>query len=122
MPGSAPALQLPSLATKGITLDFDGGELSSDAGFVPLALADQQLQLTALMAQAIEDLRDPAKVDHDVLSLLRERIYLIAAGYPDANDAQTLRHDPLLQAALGKPPHGDPLAGQSTLSRFENSI
>jgi hypothetical protein len=122
MPLSSPALELPSLATKGISLDFDGGDLSSDAGFIPLALADQQLHLTERMAQAIADLRDPAKVQHDVLSLLRERIYLIAAGYPDANDAQTLRDDPLLQAALGKQPHADRLAGQSTLSRFENSL
>ena len=114
-------LSLPSLGTKGVLLDFEGGDLSSDAGFLPLALADQKLGLTAALAAAMEDLRDPDKVQREVLSLLRERIYLIAAGYEDAVDAQRLRHDPLLKAALNKPPDGAPLAGQSTLSRFENS-
>lgn len=127
MPASAPtpvlpALELPSLARKGVTVDFDGGDLSSDAGFLPLKLADQQLGLTAALAAAIEDLRDPAKVQHEVLSLLSERILLIAAGYEDANDAQTMRHDPLLKAAVGRTPVDPALAGQSTLSRFENSI
>src|SRR5215210_689194 len=122
MPISTPALAVPSLGPKGLSLAFDAGELSSDAGLIPLALADQQLGLTHALAAAIEDLRDPDKVQHDVLSLLQERIYLIAAGYADANDAQTLRHDPLLKAALGKAPDGAPLAGQSTLSRFENSL
>jgi hypothetical protein len=117
-----PALELPSLARKGVTVDFDGGDLSSDAGFLPLKLADQQLGLTAALAAAIEDLRDPAKVQHDVLALLCARIYLIAAGYEDAVDAQTMRHDPLLKAALGRTPADPALAGQSTLSRFENSI
>jgi hypothetical protein len=96
--------------------------LSSDAGFLPLQLADQQLGLTAALAAAIADLRDPAKVQHPVLSLLSERILLIAAGYEDANDAQTLRHDPLLKVALGRTLADPALAGQSTLSRFENSI
>jgi len=127
MPVSAPtptlpALTLPSLARKGVTVDFEGGDLSSDAGFLPLKLADEQLGLTAAIAAAIEDLRDPAKVQHEALSLLCERIYLIAAGYEDAIDAQTLRHDPLLKATVGRTPADPALAGQSTLSRFENSI
>lgn len=122
MSASTPALVVPALGRKGLTVDFSGGDLSSDAGFIPLALADQQLGLTAAFATAITDFRDPEKVKHALLSLVRERVYLIGAGYADANDAQTLRHDPLLNAALGQAPDGDPLAGQSTLSRFENSI
>ena len=109
------------LGRKGVTLDFADGELSSDAGLLPLALADQQLGLTALAA-AIENLCDPAKVQHAVLALLQERILLIAAGYEDANDAQTMRPDPALKLALGQNPSDPPLAGQSTLSRVENSI
>jgi len=122
MPTSASPLAVPSLGRKGLTVDFSGGDLSSDAGFIPLALADQQLGLTAALAAAITDCRDPDKVQHDLHSLLRERVYLIGAGYADAHAAQTLRHDPLLKAALGRAPDGPPLAGQSTLSRFENSI
>ena len=122
MSSTALPLSLPSLGTKGVQLDFEGGDLSADAGFLPLALADQKLGLTTALAAAIEDLRDPSKVQHEVLSRLRERIYLIAAGYEDAVDAQQLRHDPLLKTALNLPADGDPLAGQSTLSRFENSL
>jgi hypothetical protein len=122
MSASSRPLAVPALGPRGLTVDFDGGDLSSDAGFLPLALADQQLQLTTALATAIEDLRDPDKVQHSVLDLLRERIYLIAAGYADANDAQQLRHDPLLKVALRHAPGGVPLASQSTLSRFENRV
>ncbi len=118
----APGIVIPSLGRKGLSVAFDGGDLSSDAGLIPLSLADQKLGLTELLSQAIEDLRDPDKLDHDVLTLLRERIYLISLGYTDANDAQQMRHDPLLKATVRKNPSDEPLAGQSTLSRFENSI
>lgn len=103
-------------------MDFDGGDLSSDAGLLPLALADQQLQLTQRLAAAIQDPREPAKVQHSLLTLCRERIYLIAQGYADGNDAQAMRHDPLLKVAVGKTPREGALAGQATLSRFENRV
>lgn len=119
---SEAVLTLPLPAPKPVQVDFDGGDLSSDAGLAALALADHQLQLTERLAAAIEDPRDPAKVEHSLLVLLRERIYLIAAGYADANDAQTLRDDPLLKLAVGKTPQAPPLAGQSTLSRLENAV
>src|SRR5262245_47952933 len=122
MSASPASLVLPLLPRKAVRVDFDGGDLSSDAGLLPLALADQRLRLTERLAAAIDDPRAPSKVTHSVLALLRERIYLIAQGYPDANDAQRLRHDPLLQVAVGQPPSAGPLAGQATLSRFENAV
>ena len=96
------------------------GAKSSDAGLIPLALADQRLELTEKLAQAIDDPRDPRRIDHTMHDLLRERIYLIAQGYADANDANSLRHDPLLKLALGRAPSEPALAGQSTLCRLEN--
>src|SRR5207302_6614336 len=94
----------------------------SDAGLIPLSLADQRMQLTARLAAAVADPRDPCRIEHSMLDLFRERIYLIAQGYEDAIDANTLRHDPLLKLAVGRSPEEAPLASQSTLSRFENAI
>ena len=122
MSGSQATLPLPWPGPKPVVLDFDGGDLSSDAGFLALAGADRQLRLTERLAAAIQDPRQPGKVEHSLLSLLRERIYLIAQGYADAHDAQTLRHDPVLKLAVGRTPAAAPLAGQSTLSRLENAV
>ena len=122
MSDSQPTLALPLVPRKAVHVDFDGGELSSDGGWLLLALADQQLQLTARMAAAITDPRAQDQVEHPLRALLQQRIYQIAQGYADANDAQTLRHDPLLKIAVGRTPGAAPLAGQSTLSRFENWV
>jgi hypothetical protein len=105
-----------------VTVDAEGGDLSSDAGLIPLSLADQRLGLTAQLAAALHDPRAPRRIDFTLHDLLRQRIYMIAQGYFDANDAQTLRHDPVLKLALGRTPQEAPLAGQSTLSRLENDL
>jgi len=115
-------LAFPALSRKPVTVAFDGGDLSSDAGLIPLALADQRMQLTTHLAAAIHDTRDGRRVDHSLHDLLRERLYLIAQGYPDQNDATSLRHDPLLKLALGRTPADASLASQSTLSRLENAV
>jgi hypothetical protein len=116
------AIDLPGLSRKPIALDFAGGDLSSEAGLLPLALADQQMQLTHQMAQALHDPRDPRRIEHSLHDLLRERVYLLAQGYADQNDANSLRHDPLLKLAVGRTPSDAPLASQSTLSRLENQV
>jgi len=115
-------MKVPLLPRKPVAVDFAGGDLSSDAGWIPLALADQQCQLTKRLADAVADPRDPRRIDHSLHDLIRERVYLIVQGYPDQNDAQTLRHDPLLKLAVGRSPKEKPLASQSTLSRLENGI
>jgi hypothetical protein len=116
------SLPVPLLAHKPVTVACDGGDLSSDAGLIPLALADRRLGLTEQLAAALADPRDPRRIDHSLHDLLRQRIYLIAQGYFDQNDANTLRHDPMLKLALGRTPSAAPLAGQSTLSRLENGV
>jgi hypothetical protein len=117
-----PALDLPGLSRKPIALDFSGGDLSSDTGLLPLALADRSLGLTLALAATLHDARDPARVTHSLPDLLQQRVLLIAQGYPDQNDATSLRHDPVLKLALGRTPADAPLAGQSTLSRLENQV
>jgi len=104
-----------------VRVDFCGGQISSDAGLLTLRAFDERHHLTADCAETLADARDPQRVDHSLLALLRQRLYALCAGYEDANDAQWLRHDPILQMVADKP-LGEELASQPTLSRLENSL
>jgi hypothetical protein len=100
----------------------DGGALTSDAGVLLLRQLDERLGLTRRLAGCLVDRREQGKVRHDVLALLRQRIYQIALGYEDCNDADHLRADPALKLAVGRAPTEDDLASQPTLSRLENQV
>src|SRR2546425_256246 len=100
--------------------DFSGGQITSDAGLLPLRSFDQRHRLTSDWAARLSDPRQDDRVRHDSLALLRQRIYQIVAGYEDANDAGRLRHDPLLQIVADQR-LGHTLGSQPTLSRWENS-
>jgi len=116
-------LHLPLLEDKAIFVDFDGGQLSSDGGLILLGDPDDQIGLTRDLAAVLRDPRDPRRVDFTNHDLLKQRVFQIAAGYEDGNDANTLRHDPILKLLLGRlPESGAPLASQPTISRFENRI
>jgi len=95
-----------------------GGQLSSDAGLLPLRQFDQRWDFTARMAHCLHDPR-PWR-EHSLLSMLRQRIFGILAGYEDCNDHDTLRADPVFKLIADRLPEDDPLASQPTLSRFEN--
>jgi hypothetical protein len=103
-----------------IHADFSGGQITSDAGLLPLRAFDQRHHLTRDLAKLLSDPREHDRVRHDSLVLLRQRIYQIVAGYEDANDADRLRHDPLLQIVADQP-LGEALGSQPTLSRWENA-
>jgi len=116
-------LHLAPVGTKAVDLDFDGGRLSSDAGLVLLNDPDDQLGFTRDLAAVLRDPRDPRRVHFTLHDLLKQRVLQIAAGYEDANDANTLRHDPIFKLLLDRlPESGPPLASQPTLSRFENRV
>ena len=116
-------LQLAPVGAKAVALDFDGGRLSSDAGLVLLKDPDEQLGLTQNLAAVLSDPRDPRRVHFTPHDLLKQRVLHIAAGYEDANDANTLRHDPIFKLLLDRLPEtGAPLASQPTISRFENRV
>jgi hypothetical protein len=105
-----------------LTVDFLGGRLTSDGGLPWLAEADDALGLCAALAGVIPEFRTHRGV-HDLVTLVRQRVFQIACGYPDQNDADQLRHDPLLKAVCGRLPlTGPALASQPTLSRLETSI
>jgi hypothetical protein len=102
---------------------FDQAQASTDGGVVLLKALDDRLQMTDRLAACLPDRRDPDKVRHAVRDLLRQRIFGLACGYEDANDAARLADDPLHKLAVGRDPvTGDALASQPTLSRFENAV
>jgi Transposase DDE domain group 1 len=101
---------------------FDLEALTSDGGLVWIAEADAVLGLSDAFARVIPEWRRrPGR--HDLLTLVRQRLYQITCGYEDQNDADTLRFDPLLKQVCERlPVTGQPLASQPTLSRLENAV
>ena len=114
-------LIFPAVGGREVVSRNDGGDITSDAGLLLVSLADKKLGLTRAMSGAITDHRDQDKVVHGVKEMVRERIYAICQDYEDANDLDTLRHDPALKTACKRlPKSGEALASQPTISRFEN--
>ena len=101
-------LLLAPIEGKTVELACDGGRLSSDAGLVLLNDPDKQLGLTRDLAAVLRDPRDPRRVDFTLHDLLKQRVLHIAAGYEDANDATTLRHDPIFKVLLDRLPESGP--------------
>lgn len=101
---------------------FDAGRLTSDGGLPWLAEADEVLGLCEGLAACIPEWRR-GPVRHALATLVRQRVYQIACGYEDQDDADTLRADPLLKLVCGRlPESGADLASQPTLSRLENAV
>jgi hypothetical protein len=98
------------------------GQLSGDAGLLPIRQFDERVGLTRAVAAALDDPRDPDLTEHSILEMVRSRVYGILAGYEDQNDHDTLRHDPVFKLLAGRSPEDHDLASQPTLSRFENAI
>ncbi len=122
MPQSATAsITFPALGPVPLDVDFLGGRLTSDGGLPWLAAADDALGLTDALAAEIPDWRRRSR--HGLPMLVAQRVYQIACGYEDQNDATTLRTDPLLKQVCGRlPMSGADLASQPTFSRLENAI
>ena len=113
----------PNIFPKPVVAEFDQREGSSDGGAILLKAADLRLGLTAALADCLEDERQAGKVEHEMEELLGQRIYGIACGYADANDAARLLSDPIHKPLAGRDPvEGADLASQPTLSRFENAV
>jgi Transposase DDE domain group 1 len=110
------------LGPQQVTVDFHGGRIVSDAGLLPVRLLDKELGVLASIAQRLPDPRAQKLVTHTREAILTQEVYQILAGYPDGNDAQALRADPLLQTLVGVRPEPDrPLASGSTLNRFHHA-
>jgi Transposase DDE domain group 1 len=108
---------------KPVEAQFDGDCISTDGGLTLLRKADDRLELSKLAAWCIRDHRRPDLVKHKLENLLKQRIYAIAAGYEDCNDAARLSGDGMHKLALGFSPRSEHrLASQPTLSRWENAV
>jgi len=113
---------LPAVQRKKLTVDFEGGNQSSDGGLLLLRQAERKLGVCRRLAEAMPDRRDRSRIRHAMVELVAARAFAIACGYKDGNDLDRLRHDPLLKLAVGRAPEsGAPLASQSTISRLENA-
>ena len=113
------------VAGRAVVAGFDGGAITSDAGALLLGATDRAIGLVGRFAACFTDARDPDRVEHEVATLVGQRVFGIALGYEDLIDHDQLRHDPVLALLAGKlearRPDCAPLAGKSTLNRLEHA-
>lgn len=108
---------------KPVVARFDQPDSSSDGGAILLKACDERLGLTQALSECLHDARQQSKVEHSFLDLVRQRIFAIACGYEDCNDAARVGEDPVQKLLLERDPiEGPGLASQPTLSRFENAL
>ena len=117
--------EFPPVDGRRVEASFDGGAITSDAGALLLDQTDRAIRLTERFAACFTDARTSGLVEHEVETLVMQRIVGIALGYEDLNDHDDLRRDPVLAVLAGKlearRSDCEPLAGKSTLNRLELS-
>jgi len=110
------------LTKKTLVAKFDQQHASSDGGAILLKACDEKLGLSAALAACLHDVRQQTKTLHSYKELFQQRMFGIACGYADCNDAARLADDPVFKLLAGRDPlTGQALASQPTLSRFENA-
>jgi hypothetical protein len=122
---SATLFEFPAVEGRQVVASFDGGAITTDAGALLLGQTDRAIRLTERFAACFTDTRTAGLVEHQVDTLVMQRVIGIALGYEDLNDHDELRHDPVLAVLASKlaAQRSDcaPLAGKSTLNRLELS-
>ena len=114
---------LPFHPDRKLTVDFEGGRVTSDAGLMLLYAVDRSHGLSHSFASCLKDERDSRYVRHAIGALTAQRMLQIAAGYEDGNDADSLRSDAALKSFCDRLPEtGEELASAATLCRLENSV
>ena len=110
---------------RAVVAAFDAGAVTSDAGALLLGATDRVIRMMDRLASCFDDVRCPELIEHQVVTLVGQRVFGIALGYEDLNDHDELRHDPMLAVLSGKLAAGRedcaPVAGKSTLNRLELS-
>src|SRR6266702_2754707 len=108
---------------KPVVATFDLPHASQDGGAILLKGIDTQLGLTKRLAAGLQDERQSGKIQHQTLELFRQRVFGLACGYADCNDAARLADDAIHKLLVDRDPIAGPaLASQPTLSRFENAV
>lgn len=122
---SAKSYRFARVESRSVVAAFDGGTITSDAGALLLGAADRAINLVGRFAGCFEDRRRADLIEHEVETLVGQRVFGMALGYEDLNDHDQLRHDPVMATLAGKlTSHRRdcaPLAGKSTLNRLELS-
>lgn len=122
---NAKSFEFARVESRRVVASFDGGAVTSDAGSLLLGATDRAIGLVERFAGCFADHRRADLIEHDVRTLVSQRIFGIALGYEDLNDHDELRHDPVMATLVGKLSAGRrdcaPLAGKSTLNRVELS-
>ncbi len=111
--------EFPACKRRKVEAEFSGGDVTSDGGILLLRQVDRRLGLSSRIALSLKDSRDPNKLTHSTIDLVRQRLFGLALGYEDLNDHQMLRYDPGFQTGVDRE---QVLAGSSTLCRFENAM
>ncbi len=121
-PTIAQTVLFADLSDRPLIVTFDQPHASSDGGAILFKAADRRLGLLDALTATILDARASTRVTHHVGDLLAQRVFAIACGYPDGNDADRLADDPIHKLLLGRDPiDGGRLASQPTISRFEHT-
>ena len=107
---------------KSVKIDFTGETVTSNAGVLMLAELDDKLGIIGDIASRMSDPRNPDFTVHSMRGLLAQRLFCIAAGYEDGDDADDLRGDPALRSATGRKKEDAVLASQPSISRLENKL
>ena len=114
-----------AVAGRAVVAGFDGGAITSDAGALLLGAADRAIGLVDRFAACFVDRRSPVLIEHEVATLVGQRVFGLALGYEDLNDHDELRHDPVMAVLAGKlearRKDCAAIAGKSTLNRLELS-
>jgi hypothetical protein len=119
---ATPIYEFATATALALEAAFDGGRLTSDGGLPWLAEAEAAIGICAAVAACVPEWRR-RRGRHALVALVRQRVFQIACGYEDQNDADSLRYDPLLKLVCGRLPESDPeLASQPTFSRLENAV
>ena len=122
---SADLFEFAAVDRRSVVAGFDGGAITSDAGALLLGRTDRAIGLVERFGACFIDRRRPELIEHDVATLVGQRVFGIALGYEDLNDHDELRHDPVMALLAGKLAARRkgcaPVAGKSTLNRLELS-
>ena len=124
------SIEFHALGSREVIAQFDGGDITSDAGGLILREVEQRTGIVKRFAECFVDYRKPEAIEHPIEDLAAQRIYGLCLGYEDLNDHDELRADPLLAVMVGKADpkganrreaadRGKALAGKSTLNRLE---
>lgn len=97
------ALLFPRVQGRDVVVKFDAGHISSDGGAILLGKVERRFRIIEQFADCFTDFRDPERVDHSLIDLLKQRIFALCMGYEDLNDHEFLRDDGILAVLVGKP-------------------